>query len=113
VLVHNYDYAWPTGKGLFGPADWLKKPMDLAKVPRKLRRELLRDLLLGLRNAQLKLAAEPDIGAFIAIESGGTMPDDPAQVDQWWANELHPTPKGWKLLSKKAFVPALKEACSA
>jgi hypothetical protein len=110
VLVHNYDFAWPTGKGVFGPADWLKKPMDLAKVPPKLRKELLRELLLGLRAAQLQLGNEASTGRFVAIESGGTMPDDPAQTDAWWANELHPTTKGWKLLSKKAFVPALKSA---
>jgi hypothetical protein len=37
------------------------------------------------------------------------MPDDGTPVDQWWANELHPTPKGWKLLCRKAFIPALKQ----
>lgn len=84
--------------------------MDLAKVPQKFRKELLRDLLLGLRAAQLRLGNEAQTGRFVAIESGGTMPDDAAQIDQWWANELHPTLKGWKLLSKRAFVPALKKA---
>jgi hypothetical protein len=113
VLAHNYDYAWPTGKGLFGPADWLKKPMDLVKVPKNLRKDLLKDLLMKLHAAQNSLAAEADIGTCIAIESGGTMPDDPQQVDQWWANELHPTIKGWKLLAKKVFTPALKAAVEA
>ena len=113
VLVHNYDYAWPTGDGLFGPADWLKKPMDLAKVPKKLRRDLLKDLLLQLRAGQIALTSETGVGKLIAIESGGTMPDDAAQVDQWWANELHPTNKGWKLLAKKAFTPAIKKAIDA
>jgi hypothetical protein len=110
VLVHNYDYAWPTGKGLFGPADWLKKPMDLVGVPENLRRNLLKDLLLKLREAQLKLATDSEVGPMFAIESGGTMPDDGDKVDQWWANELHPTNKGWKLLCKKAFIPAIKSA---
>lgn len=113
VLVHNYDYAWPTGKGLFGPADWLKKPMDLVKVPKKLRRDLLKDLLLRLRAAQLKLGEDADLGRFVAIESGGVMPDDAGQVSSWWANELHPTNKGWKLLCKRAFVPVIKNALSA
>jgi hypothetical protein len=113
VLVHNYDFAWPTGDGLFGPADWLKKPMDFAKVPKALRKDLLKDLLLNLRTAQLALADEAQVGQLIAIESGGTMPDDPAQIEQWWANELHPTMKGWKLLAKKAFIPAIKNAIAA
>jgi hypothetical protein len=109
VLAHNYDFAWPTGEGLFGPADWLKKPMELARVPDRLRKDLLKDLLLQLRAAQLELANDASIGNFVAIESGGTMPDDGTPVDQWWANELHPTPKGWKLLCRKAFIPALKQ----
>ena len=113
VLVHNYDYSWPTGKGLFGPSDWLKKPMDLVKVPKALRKELLKDLLVGLRKAQLDLATEAAVGKLVAIETGGTMPDDPAQNEQWWANELHPTVKGWKLLTKKAFTPAIKSAIAA
>jgi hypothetical protein len=59
VLMHNYDNAWPTGQGLFGPADWLKKPMDAAKVPQALRRPLFKDLLARLRLGQLALAQEP------------------------------------------------------
>lgn len=113
VLAHNYDFAWPTGKGLFGPADWLKKPMDLVHVPKNLRRDLLRDLLLRLRQAQMQLTEDSSIGKFVAIETGGTMPDDSDQVDQWWDNELHPTIKGWKLLSKKAFIPAIRKAVGA
>ena len=30
VVTHNYDYAVPTGSGLLGMGNWLKKPMDLA-----------------------------------------------------------------------------------
>lgn len=108
VLVHNYDYAWPTGKGLFGPADWLKEPMDKAKVPKALRRDLFRGLLDQLRAAQLVLKKEKSLGV-IAVRSAGTLPDGDAVKDQWWANELHPTPAGFKLLVKKAFAPELRK----
>ena len=109
VFCHNYDHAWPTGKGVFGPGDWLKRPMDKAKVPKALRRDLFKDLLARLRQAQLALAKEPKMGAMVAIASAGTMPDDPVGADKWWANELHPTPAGFKLLAKKAFIPAMKK----
>jgi hypothetical protein len=113
VFLHNYDHAWPTGKGVFGPGDWLKVPMDRAKVPKGLRRPLLKDLLKQLRKAQLALAKEQALGPLVAIASAGTMPDDDGNKDQWWANELHPTPAGFKLLAKKAFTPALQQAITA
>jgi len=116
IFMHNYDNAWPTGKGFFGPGDWLKVPMDLAKVPRDmaLRRDLFRTLIASLRTAQLALAKDKALGPgrLVAIKSAGTMPEpsDPTAQndDQWWANELHPTPKGFRLLAAKAFIPALK-----
>ncbi len=109
VFTHNYDNAWPTGKGVFGPATWLKAPMDKAKVPKALRRDVFKDLLAQLRSAQLQLAKEPGLGPIVAIASAGTMPDDPTGADCWWANELHPTPAGFHLLAKKAFIPAIKK----
>lgn len=109
VFCHNYDHAWPTGKGVFGPADWLKVPMDKAKVPKALRRDVFKDLVARLRAAQLALAKEKSLGPIVAIASAGTMPEDDGTKDQWWANELHPTPQGFKLLAKKAFIPAVKK----
>jgi hypothetical protein len=111
VFTHNYDNAWPTGKGVFGPADWLKVPMDKAKVPKALRRDLLKDLMKRLRDAQLVLAKEKALGPIVAIASAGTMPED--DNEKWWANELHPTPAGFRLLAKKAFIPAMKKAILA
>lgn len=110
VFMHNYDYAWPTGDGLFGPADWLKKPMAFAKVPANLRRALFRDLLDRLGQAQQDLATDANLAPLVAVASAGTMPEDEANAQQWWANELHPTPRGFKLLARKAFVPELQKA---
>lgn len=109
ILMHNYDHAWPTGDGVFGPADWLKAPMDAAKVPKKLRRDLFKDLLSRLRAAQLQLQDDASLEPLVAVASAGTMPDEPG----WWANELHPTPAGFRLIGKKAFVPVLKKWVTA
>ena len=107
--MHNYDFAWPTGKGLFGPADWLKAPMTKAKVPKGLRRELFKELLNRLRDAQLILKKEKAMGALVAVRSAGTRPEEEAGKEQWWVNALHPTPDGFKLLVKKAFLPELRK----
>jgi hypothetical protein len=108
VYTHNYDYAWPSGKGAFGPADWLKIPMDAARVPEPLRRDLFRHMLDRLHEAQNALAAESGIGPVVVIRSAGTLPDSAADSDTWWANELHPTIKGFRRLARKVFIPAMK-----
>jgi hypothetical protein len=109
VITHNYDKAWPTGKGVFGPADWLKLPMEKAKVPKGLRRDLFAALIDRLRSAQLALKKEREIGDMQALKTAGTIPDDPKGVEQWWANELHPTPAGFHLLAENIFIPALEK----
>ena len=103
VFVHQYDHAWPTGQGVFGPANWLKEPMEAARVPVGLRRALFKDLIGGLRDMQLGLSLVASLRV-VLIQSAGTLPEDTSM----WANELHPTPEGFRLLAREAFVPALK-----
>ena len=109
VFMHNYDNAWPTGKGFFGPGDWLKMPMDKARVPKDLRRPLFKSLVDRLGKAQLELAKDKTLAPMKAIKSAGTMADDEGNVDKWWDNELHPTMAGFKLLVKSAFAPELRK----
>ena len=103
VLVHQYDYAWPTGKGVFGPADWLKVPMDKAQVPKRLQRPIFRDLIDRLLALQMAMALDPALNVHV-VHSAGTLPDDASA----WTNELHPTPAGFKLLVRQAFLPVLR-----
>jgi hypothetical protein len=92
VAMQNYDHAWPTGKGLFGPSDWLKMSMEKAQVPEKLRRALFMNLIERLREAQLALIGAPGIGPAVAVKTAGTLPEDKSA----WVNELHPKPAGFK-----------------
>ena len=103
VFVHQYDYAWPTGRGVFGPATWLKAPMDAAKVPPRLRRPLFKNLIDQLKALQVAMAANADLRV-VVMETAGVLPDDTSM----WANELHPTPAGFRRLAKLAVLPALK-----
>jgi hypothetical protein len=105
VILHQYDYAWPSGMGVFGPADWLKAPMDAAKIKTaKLQRELFEDLINRLKQAQIDLAAEPAMGRILVAESAGKLPNNLAI----WANELHPTPEGFRMIAHDAIEPQLK-----
>ncbi|MDN6888391.1 hypothetical protein QMO14_32965 [Variovorax sp. CAN2819] len=101
VVLHNYDDAYATGEGVFGPADWLKVPMEKCSVPVSLRKDLFADLVTAFGKAQDALAAEPSLGRIVALKTAGTL-----AMDQW-ANELHPTPNGFQRLAERKFLPAL------
>jgi hypothetical protein len=109
VIMHNYDNAWPTGKGFFGPADWLREPMENARVPAILRRDLFKSLVNRLYNEQEQLSSNQALGTLMALRSSGTLPEDAS----WWDNELHPTPAGFDLLANRVFVPALRRIDAA
>jgi len=104
VILHQYDYAWPTGAGVFGPADWLQEPMLAAQVKADLQRRLFRDLINRLKKAQIDLAGERALGRVLVASSAGTLPENTAI----WANELHPTPEGFRLIAEQAIEPQLK-----
>lgn len=109
VLLHNYDNAWPSGKGLFGPSDWLKAPMDAAKVPKKLRRDLFKDLIAQLHDMHQALAKDAALAPVVAIRTAGTLPEKADEAGSWWANELHPSVRGFQLIADTKFVPELKK----
>lgn len=106
IFVHQYDHAWPTGKGVFGPSDWLKAPMEKALVPEPLRRPLFKALIQALKVSQEKLAQQDQ--NVVVVPTAGVMPEDSKVKDQYWSNELHPTPRGFKLLVSQAFMPQLE-----
>lgn len=107
VFLHQYDYAWPTGQGLFGPADWLKAPMDAAKVPAALRRPLFKQLIGELKLRQIDMSLDAALGTVVVMDTAGVLPEDD---DSMWANELHPTPSGFRRIVKRAVLPALQDS---
>jgi len=107
ILIHNYDYAIPTGKGFLGLGQWLKAPMDARRVPDpndlqpgSFRRELIKLLIDQVGSMQQTLAKEFS-GFVIHVPTPGTLADDQ------WANELHATVDGFDKLGKQCFAPVL------
>ncbi|HZQ62161.1 MAG TPA: GDSL-type esterase/lipase family protein [Casimicrobiaceae bacterium] len=107
VLLHNYDYAIPDGRTIAAIPCWLKLPMDNCRVPAEgtprqgLRRDLVRDLIDRYTLCVDALADEVQRDAELArphlVWSAGTLRDDE------WANELHPTPGGFRRLVRDAW----------
>jgi hypothetical protein len=105
VLLH-YDYAIPDGRTIAAIPCWLKLPMDNCRVPPSadprtgLRRDIVRDLIdrftLHLDGLVDAAAAEP-LARPELVWSAGTL------TDREWANELHPTPRGFDRLVRDAW----------
>jgi hypothetical protein len=99
VVVHNYDYAVPTGKGFFLFGKWLKAPMDLAQVPSALRRPLVRELIDRL---EITLRGFDDPSAQVhCVDSSGALAEDE------WANELLPTSEGFDRIVRERWIPVV------
>ncbi len=108
ILVHCYDYAIPTGIGYLGLGQSLKVPMDACRVPEpddlspdSFRCRLVKHLINAMAKMLDSLVQEfPQV--VIRVPSAGTLHADE------WANELHPTPKGFDRLGQVCFSPIVR-----
>jgi len=102
LFFHQYDYAPPSNEGVCNLGPWLRPSLDFRRVPLDLQAKVV-ELILDNFAALLKTLASKDI--FI-VQTLGTFPD---ATDEWWANELHPTDKGFAAIAEK-FRNAMKAA---
>jgi hypothetical protein len=95
LLVHAYDFAIPTGIGVcpaVGP--WLKPSLDdrgwtgLADGS-----GIVRQILIEFKQRLLAFCAT--VPNAVLVETQGTL------ATNEWANELHPTPDGFRLIAEK------------
>lgn len=94
LLVHAYDFAIPSGEGVcsFGP--WLKPSLDdrgwtkLADGS-----DIVRQILIEFKKRLLAFCATTPNAIF--VDTQGTL------VAKEWANELHPTPEGFRKIAEK------------
>ena len=92
IFLHNYDYAYPSGKGLVGHGNWLREPMDTAQVARGLQADVVRYLIDSFTTVVQSLeASDPNVHL---VQTAGTL------TAQEWANELHPTPAAFARLGE-------------
>lgn len=103
IILHNYDYAYPSGKGVFSSkGSWLKPALDDARVPETLQHDCIIYVIDAL-STSLQALTSIDAKRIFLVDSRGTL----AQAD--WANELHPKPSGFKKIARTAWLPLLAE----
>ena len=111
ILVHGYDYPVPDGRGFAGgwwflPGPWLEpgfREKGYAKMTERIR---LMKQLIDRFNSMLKdIAAMTEFPHVTYINLRSTLSTG-ANYKQYWANELHPTEKGFELVTDR-FATAL------
>jgi hypothetical protein len=100
IVLHAYDYAIPDGRGVFGGGGWLKPALDVAQVPPELQAGCIRVLVDYAFSVFQRLAAGAP-GRISVVDSRGTL----TAAD--WANELHPSPGGFKKFAEQRWQPVL------
>lgn len=106
ILIHGYDYPVPDGRGFLGglwflPGPWLRpgfrqKGFDGAQETLAMTRALIdrfNEMLHGL-------AALPRFDHVTHLDLRGTLPAG-AGYKKFWANELHPTERGFSMIAAK------------
>ena len=99
IFIHNYDYAYPDGRGV-GSTAWIKPALVASKVPEGLHRDVVKywidQFTDVLKQAQMLYPARIHL-----VDGRGTL------LKNEWANELHPTAAGFQKLAVQKWVPEL------
>lgn len=113
ILVHGYDYPVPDGRGFMGgswilPGPWLEpgfreKGFDSLSECIK----IMQDLINRFNTMLEKVASIEQFSHVRYINLRNTLSNSD-DYPEWWANELHPTKKGFKKVAKQ-FVNVLQE----
>lgn len=100
VILHNYDYAFPDGRGVFGPGGWMKPALDRTKVPVELHRECVK-YVIDQFSDMLEILVRSGGGRIQLVDGRGTL------RHEHWDNEMHPNGVGFRTLVSEAWAPVL------
>jgi hypothetical protein len=101
VLIHGYDYPVPDGRGFMGgfaflPGPWLLPGFSQKGYEDAAERLALVRTLIDRYNAMLKRVAQaPGLSHVRYVRLLDMLGTGPG-YKKWWANELHPTQRGFK-----------------
>lgn len=111
ILVHGYDYAVPDGRGFLGgwpfPGPWLdpgfreknfdnNTPEDL-----QVRIGMMQTIMDQFNSMVASLPGRAGFTHVRYIDLRGTLSNHLNDYKDWWANELHPTEKGFEAVTDK------------
>jgi hypothetical protein len=112
ILVHGYDYPVPDGRGFMGgwwalPGPWLEPGFREKGFDNMTDRVRLIKQLIDRFNSMLEnVAGMSEFSHVQYIDLRNTLATG-ANYKTYWANELHPTQKGFELVSNR-FAEALE-----
>jgi len=106
IVLHGYDHAVPDGRGFLGgwgplPGPWLEPGFrvkgftDLAQNKR-----IVEDLIGRFNRMLADVAGLPGFEHVHHLDLQRTLPND-AHYKTWWANELHPTERGFAAVAQR------------
>jgi hypothetical protein len=116
TVLHGYDYAVPDGRGFllgFGPlpGPWLEPSYARKNLGSRtaagleVRKRLTRDLLDQYNVMLAALVEQPGLEHVAYVDLRGTL--TAADYKDVWANELHPTPRGFRTIAAKLHAALL------
>ena len=106
IITHGYDYPIPDGRGFLGgfsllPGPWLKPGFQRKGYGDLERNKQLLMQLIDRFNALLaEMVTVPEFSHVHYLDLRNTLKHD-ATYKQFWANELHPSPRGFDLVTQK------------
>ncbi|MGH1364856.1 MAG: SGNH/GDSL hydrolase family protein [Calditrichia bacterium] len=106
ILVHGYDFAVPDGRGFWGggwilPGPWLQpgfRKKGYPDKPLQYRTDLVEELINQFNDMLATLNRIRGFELVTYVNLRGKLPND-KKYKTWWANELHPTKKGFVVIS--------------
>lgn len=109
VLLHGYDYPVPDGRGYLGgfwvlPGPWLEpgfRQKGYGVMAQNC--EIMVDLIDRFNAVLKSIPAQPGLGHVKYVDLRGTLSNQLAgnRYKDWWANELHPTEDGYRVVAAK------------
>jgi hypothetical protein len=111
ILVHGYDFAVPDGRGFLGgwallPGPWLEpgfREKGFARM--SVRKPMVRELVDRFNVMLADVATLPEFDHVTYVDLRKTLSTG-RDYKQYWANEMHPTVKGFGLVTDR-FVSVL------
>jgi hypothetical protein len=105
VIVHGYDYPVPDGRGFLGgwpfPGPWLEPGFRAKGYSDLLQRiGIVKGLIDALNNMLNDLTRVSQFAHLRYVDLRKTLSTG-TDYKKWWANELHPTKKGFELVAAK------------
>jgi hypothetical protein len=106
ILMHGYDYPVPDGRGFLGgwpfPGPWLDPGFREKNFDDLARRVAMMQTLMDQFNDMVNsLPARAGFAHVRYIDLRRTLSNHLEDYKDWWANELHPTEKGFEAVTDR------------